>query len=75
MTDFPEWQGPYREALMETDLDQLRLKVSDALIAIANRLATVELKSISPKEKQALENALVTLRKLQEGEESDAGVA
>jgi hypothetical protein len=75
MTQFPEWQGPYLDVLMETDPDQLPLKVSRALRAIATRLTTTELKSISTEEKRALENALATLRKLQEGEQSDTGAA
>jgi hypothetical protein len=68
-------QGPYLDVLMETDPDQLPLKVSRALRAIATRLTTTELKSISTEEKRALENALATLRKLQEGEQSDTGAA
>jgi hypothetical protein len=75
MMEFPEWQGPYREALVETDLDQFRLKVSHALIAIANRLKTVELIPISPEEKQALDDALATLRIVQDGQKSDEGAA
>jgi hypothetical protein len=75
MMQFPEWQEPYLEALTEADPSQFPLKVSRALIAIASRLITVELKAISPEEKRALESALATLRRLQEGERSDAGAA
>lgn len=75
MTEFPEWQGPYLDVLMETDPDQFPLKLSRALRAIATRLTAVDLGSISPDEKQALESALANLRKLEEGEKSDAGAA
>jgi hypothetical protein len=69
-----EWQGPYLDVLMERDLDQLPLKVSRALRAIATCLWTVELKSVSPEEERALESALATLRRLKQ-READTGAA
>jgi hypothetical protein len=73
MIQFPKWQGPYLEVLTENDPDKFQLKVSNALIAISRRLTTFE--TISPEEKRALDTALKTLRRLQEGEQSDTGAA
>jgi hypothetical protein len=75
MTQFSEWQDPYLEASTETDPDELSLKISRALRAIASRLVTVELDSISPEESEALEDALATLRTLQGRQQAKTGAA
>jgi hypothetical protein len=76
MTQFPDWEEAFLEVLAETDKDQIPLKLSNALIAIAHRLTAVGFELISPEEKQALESALVTLGRLQDGgAQSDEGAA
>jgi hypothetical protein len=75
MMKLPEWQELYLDVLAENDPNQFRLKLSSALQAIAARLITVELKSISAEEQQALDNALATLRRMKEEQRSDEGAA
>jgi hypothetical protein len=74
MTKFPEWKEFYVEAQIETDPCQFPLKVSRALVAIADRL-TAGFDSISSEEKEALKDAVSTLKKLRERRESKKVVA
>ena len=60
MTDleFPEWQGPYLEALMETDQRKLVGRVDFAERAILVRLKEIQSSSKRRTEEQAIEDAL-----------------
>jgi hypothetical protein len=60
MTDleFPEWQGPYLEALMETDQRKLVGRVDFAERAILGRLKEIQSSSKRHTEEQAIEDAL-----------------
>ena len=75
MTQFPEWQDAYLEASTETDSDELPLRISQELRAIASPLGTVPLDSISPKEFEALKDARVTLRGSQQRPQRTTDVA
>ena len=55
---FPEWQGPYLEALMETNQYKLVGRVDLAETAILLRLNAIKVSSESRTEAQALEDAL-----------------
>ena len=60
MTDleFPEWQEPYLDALMETDQRQLVGRVDFAERAILGRLKEIQSSSKRRTEEQAIEDAL-----------------
>ena len=60
MTDleFPEWQEPYLDALMETDQRQLVGRVDFAERAILGRLREIQSSSKRRTEEQAIEDAL-----------------
>jgi hypothetical protein len=55
---FPEWQMPYLEALMETNQHKLVGRVDLAETAILLRLNAMKVSSESRTEEQALEDAL-----------------
>ena len=55
--EFPEWQGPYMEALMETDQEKLVGRVDFAERAIFLRLKEIQSSSKRRSEEQAIENA------------------
>jgi hypothetical protein len=59
--EFPEWQGPYMEALMETDQEKLVGRVDFAERAIFLRLKEIQSSSKRRSEEQAIENALMGL--------------
>ena len=63
MTDleFPEWQGPYLEALMETDQRKLVGRVKFAEKTILLRLEEIQSSSQRRAEEQAIEDALRAL--------------
>jgi hypothetical protein len=59
--EFPEWQGPYMEALMETDQEKLVGRVDFAERAIFLRLKEIQSSAKRRSEEQAIENALMGL--------------
>jgi hypothetical protein len=59
--EFPDWQGPYLEALMETDQGKLVGRVDVAERAIFLRLKEIQSSSQRRSEEQAIENALMGL--------------
>ena len=58
--EFPEWQGPYMEALMEADQEKLVGRVDFAERAIFLRLKEIQ-SSSKRRSEQAIENALMGL--------------
>jgi hypothetical protein len=61
---YPEWQEPLRQALLELDKDRLKARIATAEMAVFNRLQTLTQGTYHPAERQALEDALATLRVL-----------
>jgi hypothetical protein len=59
--EFPEWRGPYMEALMETDQGKLVGRVEFAERTIFLRLKEIQSSSKRRSEEQAIENALMGL--------------
>ena len=59
--EFPEWQEPYLEALMETDQRKLVGRVDFAERAIFLRLKEIQSSAKRHSEEQAIENALMGL--------------
>jgi hypothetical protein len=55
--EFPEWQRPYIEALMEFDKQKLIERVGLAETAILSRLSAIKISAESRTEAQALEDA------------------
>jgi hypothetical protein len=56
--EFPEWQGPYMEALMETDQGKLVGRIDLAERTIFLRLKEIQSSSKRRSEEQAIEDAL-----------------
>ena len=56
--EFPEWQGPYMEALMETDQGNLVGRIDLAERTIFLRLKEIQSSSKRRSEEQAIEDAL-----------------
>lgn len=56
------WQGSYRDALIELDVDKLKERVREAERAISDRLQTLPRSRESLVELQAIEDALANLR-------------
>jgi hypothetical protein len=61
---YPWWQKPYQEALIEIDNDKLRERVAAAESAILNRLQAMSPNRDTLGERQAIEDALASLRYL-----------
>ena len=61
---YPEWQGEYRAALLELDPKRLFERVTAAETAIFNRLQAMSHTSDGHAERQAIEDALASLRVL-----------
>lgn len=61
---YPEWQGPLLQAVLEAKSDTLAEKVEIAERAISNRLRELEGAPGSKDERLALYKALPTLREL-----------
>jgi hypothetical protein len=59
---YPEWQSPFREALIEIDREKLQSKTMKAEEAIFQRLQQLAGTSDSEAERQAIEDALASLR-------------
>jgi len=66
--EFPEWQEPYLEALMETDQRKLVGRVDLAERTIFLRLKEIQSSSKRGSEEQAIEDALRALTLLRKGE-------
>jgi hypothetical protein len=61
---FPEWQRPYKEALLESDEKKLEAKIHLAEWNICRRLQTISADSNHHEEKAAIADALNTLSSL-----------
>jgi len=61
---YPEWQPEYQAALLELDTEKLRERVAAAETAIFNRLQAISHSSDAHAERQAIEDALASLRVL-----------
>ena len=61
---YPEWQNPFREALLEIDREKLQSKMMKVEEAIFQRLQQLAGTSGSHAERQAIEDAISALRVL-----------
>src|SRR5438046_9182016 len=61
---YPEWENEFRAALLELDTEKLRELVAAAETAIFNRLQAISQGSNHTAERQAIEDALASLRGL-----------
>jgi hypothetical protein len=61
---YPEWQKDYLEALLELDPKQLSRRIAAAESAIATRLQSIAGNTNHHAERQAIEDALSSLRVL-----------
>ena len=61
---YPEWQPEHQAALLELDCKKLRERVAAAETAIFNRLQAISHSSDAHAERQAIEDALASLRVL-----------
>ncbi len=61
---YPEWQAEYQAALLELDPKRLLERVTAAETAIFNRLQAISHNSDGHSERQAIEDALSSLRVL-----------
>ena len=59
---YPDWQGSVQKALLELDRDKLRALVAEAEAAIFNRLQAISQDTDHTAERQAIEDALASLR-------------
>jgi hypothetical protein len=59
---YPEWQKVLQEALLELDTDKLKQRVAAAEIAIFKRLQAISRDRDRTAERQAIEDALASLR-------------
>lgn len=60
----PGWQSAVQGALLELDKDKLRTRVAEAEAAVFNRLQAISRNPDHHSERQAIEDALITLRVL-----------
>ena len=61
---YPEWQTPLRDALIELDRNEMKARVASAESAILQRLEALQGDNNHQAERHALEDALSTLRAL-----------
>jgi len=61
---YPEWRNEYRAALLELDREKLAERVMAAETAIFKRLQAISQSSDNLAERQAIEDALASLRVL-----------
>ena len=61
---YPEWQGPFQEALLEIDREKLQSKMMKAEEAIFERLQQLTGTSDSEAERHAIADAIASLRVL-----------
>jgi|HubBroStandDraft_6_1064221.scaffolds.fasta_scaffold01061_4 hypothetical protein len=59
---YPDWQKPLQEAVVEVDKDRLKSRLGAAETAIFNRLQAISRIADDTAERQALTDALFTLR-------------
>ncbi len=59
---YPEWQKPLLQALLELDDEKLKKRVADAEAAISRRLDVIARDPQQQTERQAIEDALASLR-------------
>ena len=59
---YPEWQEPFLQALLELDEEKLRERVVAAEVAISHRLNAIAHDPLQQTERQAIEDALSSLR-------------
>jgi hypothetical protein len=64
--EYPEWQKPYRQALLELDTAKLQEQVAVAESAIARRMRSLAIGPESAAERRALADALSSLRVLKQ---------
>ena len=62
--EYPGWQKPLQEALVEVDKDKLKSRVDAAETAIFNRLQVISRSSDHAAERQAIADALALIRVL-----------
>lgn len=60
--EYPDWQRPVQEALLELDRDKLKARVAEAEAVIFNRLQAISQGPDHKAERQAIEYALSSLR-------------
>jgi hypothetical protein len=58
---YPQWQLPYREAILEFDRNRLPDKIQKAESAVRERLQVLEQRANGQEERQALRDAISTL--------------
>ena len=61
---YAEWREPYQQALLELDKKTLSERIAAAETAISNRLRTIAGRSNHHAERQAIDDALSSLRVL-----------
>ena len=61
---YEEWREPYQQALLEIDQDKLSERIAATETAISNRLRAIAGDSNHHAERQAIEDALSSLRVL-----------
>ena len=61
---YPEWQKPYRQAVVETDIGQMRQKIAYAEAIIVRRLRNISGDARHQAETAAIEDSLAFLRAL-----------
>jgi hypothetical protein len=59
---YPEWERPYRAALLEVDLKKLTEHVAEAEAAILKRLQQLSESQDEQAERQVIQDAISTLR-------------
>jgi hypothetical protein len=62
---YPEWQKPVQEALIELDHEKLQARIATAKTAISIRLESITQQEGQQAEMQAIQDALVMLRMLE----------
>lgn len=60
--EYPDWQRPVQEALLELDRDKPKARVAEAEAVIFNRLQAISQGPDHNAERQAIEYALSSLR-------------
>jgi hypothetical protein len=63
--EYPEWQKPYREALLEVNPQELPARIFAAETVILMRMKALQTSSDGHREREAIEDALSGLRDLQ----------
>jgi hypothetical protein len=59
---YPQWQLPYREAILEFDRNRLSDKIQKAETAVRERQQVLEQRANGQEERQALSDAISTLK-------------